>query len=732
MNQGRSWSELSILLAACTLAGWIASSGVILGSLEDESAWPVALIAIGCLAALPLVHVRIAGAMERLPAVGELSIPLAWMVQLLPLCLMPSPRATTFLFGGLILVHGHLNQSSDDDRNAAFCFSSAPLINVLALAVHPSAWLLGMLPLTTALAILTAHLGHARYARNCVRTVGYRSEAASPRPMRLLAAAPTAALVLILSAAVFLASEKVLEAASDEPAAVEQRTATSASPSGTRESGAPRNTVNRSPSSTPGSTAQGLAFGGGTSPFSDEVVLRVSPVEGTRVRQYLHLKHQVLDELTAEGARSRRQAYPPLWTDGEDETGVDGWTWLLFPDELAEYADFEITSRPLPVLDFGWTVLFSPASVAAVQMDRVVYHPDQLLAAPFVTEEEFTYRVRVLDNEPRLERIGEGHPGLLNLPPDGPALERLRREAERLVEGAASDLEKVRSIVDHFVYEYAYERTGDDFQGLESLVELLDRKSGYCTLFSGAAATMMRTQGIPTRLATGFIAHEWHPQEQQWIVRERDAHAWIEVYFEGDGWVPFDPTPPAGDGRGGGGFDPHARSSPAWIRDVSSAVKAWLDGETGSLAEVVASVLRAPIQAIWRNPTLLVVLSGLVLFALHLSRSDRGRVGSATTGALPRRNVDPTLHLQRRIIAALSRMGVVREKGETFSELAQRAAGANADLLDLPKAAGIIYRSRFGAQPLESEEKSRLETLALLIESTERRQTPRTAQPQGG
>ena len=727
MNQSRSWNELSLLLTACTLAGWIASSGVILGSLEDPSAWPLALIAIGGLTALPLFHTRMTGAMERLPAVGELALPLAWMVQLLPLFVMPAPRVTTILFGGLILAHGHLNQSSDDDRNAAFCIASAPLINVLALAVLPSAWLLGMLPLTAALAILTAHLGHARYARNCVRTVGYRPEAVNLRPVRLLAAAPTAILILILSAALFLASERLLEAASEEPAAVEQRTATATSASGTQESGAPRNSANRPPPRTPGSTAQGLAFGGGTSPFSDEVVLRVSPVEGTRARQSLHLRHQVLDELTAEGARSRRQAYPPLWTDGEDETGVDGWTWLGFPDELAEYAEFEITSRPLPVLDFGWTVLFSPASVAAVQMDRVVYHPDQLLAAPFVTEEEFTYRVRALDDEPRLERIGEGHPGLLNLPPEGPALERLRKEAERLVEGATSDFEKVRSIVDHFVYEYAYERTGDDFQGLESLVELLDRKSGYCTLFSGAAATMMRTQGIPTRLATGFIAHEWHSQEQQWIVRERDAHAWIEVYFEGDGWVPFDPTPPANDGRGGGGFDPHASSSPAWIRDLNSAVRAWLDGDSGSLAEVVASVFRAPLQSIRRNPTVLVVLSGLILLGLHLSRLDRGKVGRALTRALPQRNVDPTIHLQRRIIVALSCVGVIRGKGETFSELAQRAARAHPDLLELPVAAGIIYRCRFGAQPLESEEKSRLETLALKIESTERRPTPQTA-----
>ena len=89
--------------------------------------------------------------------------------------------------------------------------------------------------------------------------------------------------------------------------------------------------------------------------------------------------------------------------------------------------------------------------------------------------------------------------------------------------------------------------------------------------------------------------------------------------------------------------------------------------------------------------------------------------------------MDPTIHLQRRIIVALSCVGVIRGKGETFSELAQRAAGAHPDLLELPVAAGIIYRCRFGAQPLESEEKSRLETLALKIEGTERRPTPQTA-----
>ncbi len=72
---------------------------------------------------------------------------------------------------------------------------------------------------------------------------------------------------------------------------------------------------------------------------------------------------------------------------------------------------------------------------------------------------------------------------------------------------------------------------------------LFDTRYGYCEMFATAAALMLRSQGIPTRLVTGYAPGDYNSTLDQTIVRESDAHAWIEVFFPGHGWVPVDPTP---------------------------------------------------------------------------------------------------------------------------------------------------------------------------------------------
>jgi len=72
---------------------------------------------------------------------------------------------------------------------------------------------------------------------------------------------------------------------------------------------------------------------------------------------------------------------------------------------------------------------------------------------------------------------------------------------------------------------------------------LFDAKYGYCEMFATAAALMLRSQGIPTRLVTGYDPGQYNLTLDQTVIRESDAHAWIEVFFPGHGWVPVDPTP---------------------------------------------------------------------------------------------------------------------------------------------------------------------------------------------
>ena len=94
-----------------------------------------------------------------------------------------------------------------------------------------------------------------------------------------------------------------------------------------------------------------------------------------------------------------------------------------------------------------------------------------------------------------------------------------------------------------FVYDEHPPRAG----GQAPLVHFVTRSQrGYCQHFAGAMALMLRYLGIPARVAAGFSSGAYDEERKQWTVYDRDAHTWVEVWFNGYGWLPFDPTP----GRG--------------------------------------------------------------------------------------------------------------------------------------------------------------------------------------
>ncbi len=93
---------------------------------------------------------------------------------------------------------------------------------------------------------------------------------------------------------------------------------------------------------------------------------------------------------------------------------------------------------------------------------------------------------------------------------------------------------------------FTYDQHPPRTKGRPVLVDFVTRtRSGYCQHFAGAMALMLRYLGVPTRIAAGFASGQY--ENGQWVVTDHDAHEWVEVWFRGWGWVPFDPTP----GRGG-------------------------------------------------------------------------------------------------------------------------------------------------------------------------------------
>jgi transglutaminase-like putative cysteine protease len=152
---------------------------------------------------------------------------------------------------------------------------------------------------------------------------------------------------------------------------------------------------------------------------------------------------------------------------------------------------------------------------------------------PEPTPEEMRHAPPVVPNE-LLPYTDAG-----NLPP---AYDRMATLASRLARGQPTTYDVVRSVQAHLRTEYGYNESPPD-RNYPLPAFLFRDRIGYCQHFSGAMALMLRMLGIPARVAAGFTPGSYNTDTKEYRVRDLDAHSWVEVWFEGIGWVPFDPTP---------------------------------------------------------------------------------------------------------------------------------------------------------------------------------------------
>src|SRR5205814_1065394 len=120
-----------------------------------------------------------------------------------------------------------------------------------------------------------------------------------------------------------------------------------------------------------------------------------------------------------------------------------------------------------------------------------------------------------------------------------------RRLALEVTNGATNEFDVVRALTNYLQRSYRYTLDLPAVPAGRDPVDwfLFDVKTGYCEQFATAETLMLRSLGIPARLATGYAIGDYDPVLNQAVVREHDAHAWVEVWFGGHGWVPVDPTP---------------------------------------------------------------------------------------------------------------------------------------------------------------------------------------------
>jgi len=124
-------------------------------------------------------------------------------------------------------------------------------------------------------------------------------------------------------------------------------------------------------------------------------------------------------------------------------------------------------------------------------------------------------------------------------------MERLERLALELTEGSDSAYDMAEAVRDYLLENYTYSLFAARPESGMNAVEhfLFVSRKGYCEHFATAMTLMLRAAGIPARLVTGFLTGSRNDLGGYYLIRQSDAHSWVEAYMGGE-WIPFDPTPP--------------------------------------------------------------------------------------------------------------------------------------------------------------------------------------------
>jgi hypothetical protein len=205
---------------------------------------------------------------------------------------------------------------------------------------------------------------------------------------------------------------------------------------------------------------------------------------------------------------------------------------------------------------------------------------------------------------------------------------RVRVLAGTLATDAASDRARLGNTVAWLQDHFTYSLDVGEFETADPLAEFLfEKKKGYCEYFASAAAVLLRLQGIPARYVKGFSVGPHNLVEgrlgvsDHYLVRDSDAHAWVEAYVRGEGWVEADPTPPDG-------FAVLHERNPGWLDSLVEALRVhaaelWArlmhEGFAGLLGALSAAAA-AFVGVLWRHPWATGIAVALLLLALGWRR----------------------------------------------------------------------------------------------------------------
>lgn len=250
--------------------------------------------------------------------------------------------------------------------------------------------------------------------------------------------------------------------------------------------------------------------------------------------------------------------------------------------------------------------------------------------------------------------------------------------------------ERVRGTLRELESRCSYALDVGAFRSADPVGEFVfDKRRGYCEYFASAAALLLRMQGVPARYVVGYSVRPSNYEGGHYVVREGDAHAWVEAWLPGRGWVELDPTP-------GSQFEAmraSMRGTGFWER-----IKAWVSETFALLRQGAAGAVLLRVGALTGALLLLVVTVGRLRRLKRRSRPP----------ALERPPLPPAVRdLVKALDAAWSRSGHPRPASRApLEHLAKMPPEARVGEAEVR----ALYRHVYGGAPLSDAELAGLRT----------------------
>jgi transglutaminase-like putative cysteine protease len=267
----------------------------------------------------------------------------------------------------------------------------------------------------------------------------------------------------------------------------------------------------------------------------------VHPVFQVETSQPAYLRMQSLDLFDGGAWKAGPSSGVHAYTSGDLLPALTPSSALTLDERITAASDLDLLYLPVPYppssieIDSGFTFAF-PSNVATIndpldEGDSYLVRSSLIRPTPEALEQELSFLPPPRD---------------LQLPNDLPI--EIAQLARDWTAGKRTNYDRAIAIQDHltdtevFRYDDRVPVRADSFTLRDFL---LKTRRGFCQQFSSAMAVMLRTLGIPSRLAVGFTAGHRviGGGPQAWEITTQDYHAWVEVWFPSYGWLAFEPTP---------------------------------------------------------------------------------------------------------------------------------------------------------------------------------------------